>query len=234
MSNTRFDLSGDTVAKRPYGRRPWTVEVPVSDHAEIIELLAEMSATGTFRSRIADTTTDQQKHWLVGIGAQLAVAQFLADRHDGLQSVQIDTRAYDEAQSDDGDLHEYVTADGASHICDSCEVKKTASYAKHVAITETEVSLIGPDEPVVYATTSWDGDAHLDWHDGLPDPATVRASDGTITYEVQGFCYLDDLSWTEQGAKPWTQAERNLCEPFTQLRTDWDEFVASVCPEAVQ
>lgn len=221
-----FDEDGEIVhTERTLAPTPASVSVEADDHEQIIDLIESMEEKGTFRSRVGGSIAQQKARWLVGLGAQLALAQFIETHHESIESVTIDTRAYDSMQADDGDLFEYTTTDGETHTCGSCEVKKTASYANHVAITRSEAQAIDSDEPVAYVTTNWEGDINWD----APRDSLDRLS--TIDYEIKGYCHLDDLSWTEQGEEKWTQNSDNLCQPFSEMRTDWAEFIDHVFPD---
>lgn len=195
-----------------------TETITLSDDAiaPIEQMLDEMEAKGTLRSRddSVSGTSAERTRWKAGFASQQAVTQFFEDRWS--IHCTIDTRAYDGIQADDGDIYQYETDDGRMVEANSVEIKKTGTGSNHhVSITEGEEHLIGDDEPIIYVQTEF------------PD-----SGNETPCFEVVGWCIKDDLHWVEKGAKPWTQSADNLCEPLSEMRTDWAELCERLFPEA--
>jgi len=187
----------------------------------ILEMIQSMQAKGTFRSRVFSDASKQVGIWLNGFGAQIAVSKFLEDECH--VSTKIDTRAYDDVSADSGDLWK-VFDSGEWKLCEPVEIKKIPSYGNHVAITEGEAEQIDAGEPIVIVQSDWEPDV----------PSENRREwllDQQADYEVVGWCTKDDLSWTKKGVKPWTQNADNLCQPISQLNTDWYELCEQLHPD---
>lgn len=78
------------------------------------------------------------------------------------------------------------------------EVKSVVGHGSRLSIPTYEAEDIGEDEPIIAVR----------WHN-LTD------------YEILGWCYKEDLTFVEQGAKPWTQLYDNLVAHESELSTDW-------------